>query len=292
MDSWLLGTTAALGSAASWAMGAILFKQLGERLSSPAMTWAKGVISVALLAAVLALTGYEPMEWRPLLLLAWSGLLGIALGDTFFFEALRGLGPHAVVLLLLLGQAFTVALAVMLLGETPSPTAWFGIALVMAGVGIVLYARLAGERGPSHWRGVLFGLLSVMCMSCSIIVAKQALASVSAIQATFVRMLAGAVGMLVLGLGVGQIKTWLKPFADWKLAGGFTAAVCVITFGGFWLSLVAIKHLDVAIANTLISTEPLFVLPLAALLLKEKITLPALMGTVSTIPGIFLICLG
>ncbi|MFO1430427.1 MAG: DMT family transporter [Candidatus Competibacteraceae bacterium] len=291
MDARFIGITAALGSAVSWALGSILFKQLGERISSPAMTWAKGVISLLLLAIALAIVGFEKMEWWPLWLLVWSGLLGIALGDTFFFEALQGLGPHAVVLLLMLSQVLTVVLAVVFLGETLTPTTWTGIVLVVGGVGIVLYAKLSGEQGLWRWRGIMFGLLSVLCMSVSIIIAKPALASISALQATFIRMGSGTAGMLLLGAGAGQLRGWIQPFEDKVLARRFVIAVCVITFGGFWLSLVAIKYVDVAVANTLISTEPLFILPLAAIILKERITLPALIGTASTIPGIFLLCI-
>jgi drug/metabolite transporter (DMT)-like permease len=66
-------------------------------------------------------------------------------------------------------------------------------------------------------------------------------------------------------------------------------SVAVVTFGGFWLSLVAIAHLDVAIANTLTATESLFVLPLAAFLLKERITPPVVLGSLVTVGGIVLI---
>nr|VFJ58478.1 MAG: Uncharacterized membrane protein [Candidatus Kentron sp. FM]VFJ66666.1 MAG: Uncharacterized membrane protein [Candidatus Kentron sp. FM]VFK11705.1 MAG: Uncharacterized membrane protein [Candidatus Kentron sp. FM] len=297
MDFWMIGVSAALGSAASWAGGAILFKRLGEHLSSPAMTWAKSIISVVLLAIVLFVIGFEPISWPTFWLLIGSGILGIALGDTFFFEALRHLGAHAVVVLLMLGQVFTIALAVLWLGERPTLPVWSGIALVLAGIWIVLRAKLAAESESEEekklkWRGVLFGLLSVLCMSVSIIIAKEALDAVSAMQATFIRMLAGMAGMLVLGMGIGQLKQWVEPFASPKLAVHFILAVCVITFGGFWLSLVAIKYVDVSVANTLIATEPLFVLPLAAIFLKEKITPSALLGSAVVVLGIGLIFLG
>ena len=55
MDPKWIGIIAALGSAASWAIGAILFKRLGESLQSSAMTLAKQIVSVMLLAAALAL---------------------------------------------------------------------------------------------------------------------------------------------------------------------------------------------------------------------------------------------
>jgi drug/metabolite transporter (DMT)-like permease len=291
MNVQILGVSAALCSAASWAIAAILFKQLGERILSPAMTWAKGIISIVLLAAVLAFTGVEAIDAHTFLLLAASGLLGIGLGDTFFFEALQGLGPHAVVLLLMLSQVLTVVLAVVLLGETLTPAIWLGIMFVVFGIGIVLYTKLAGSRETSRWSAIMYGLLSVGCMSVSIIIAKQGLESVSAMQATFIRMLAGTAGIFLLGIGAGKLRNWMKPFRDVKLASHFIVAVVVVTFGGFWLSLVAIKHIDVSIANTLISTEPLFILPLAAIFLKERITFQALVGTLIAIPGVFLLCL-
>jgi drug/metabolite transporter (DMT)-like permease len=89
MNPKYIGIAAALGSAASWAVGSILFKRLGERLSSPAMTLAKQILSVGLLAIALVATGLPSASAHAWALLAVSGLLGIALGDTFFF------GPSA-----------------------------------------------------------------------------------------------------------------------------------------------------------------------------------------------------
>ncbi|MCB2261427.1 MAG: DMT family transporter [Candidatus Thiosymbion ectosymbiont of Robbea hypermnestra] len=294
MDIPWIGVSAALGSAASWAAGSILFKRLSERISSPAMTWVKSIVSVVLIGIALVFLGYEEMGWHITALLIGSGLLGIALGDTFFFEALRYLGAHAVVVLLMLGQVLTVVLAVLFLDERPTPQMWFGIALVLCGVTIVLYARMSDDEGSSHtrWRGVLFGFLAIFCMSISIILAKQALEAVSAMQATFVRMLAGNLGMLVFGMGTQQLKSWTQPFSDSRLATEFIFAVVVVTFGGFWLSLVAIKYTDVYIANTLIATEPLFVLPMALFFLKERITSWAWIGSVIVVFGIVLLVNG
>ena len=286
-----IGIAAALGSAASWAVGSILFKQLGERISSLALTLSKGMVSVALLGVAVALTGYQTIDRQPLLLLILSGLLGVALGDTFFFEALQDLGPHALVVLLMLGQVFTIILAVLFLGEMPTPAGWLGIALVVLGIAMVLLTKLSSEKQASRLRGIIFGLLSVLCMSVSIIIAKQALLSVSAIQATFIRMLSGTLAMFFFGSVTQRLARWAMPFKDLKLVGFFLVSVCIVTFGGFWLSLVAIKNVSVPIANTLNSTEPLFVLPLAATFLKEPISLAAVIGTLISILGIVLICL-
>jgi drug/metabolite transporter (DMT)-like permease len=287
MDSTTIGVGAALGSAAAWAIGSILFKKLGERLSPIAMTLAKGSVSVVLLALVLAVTGtavISPTHWA---LLIASGLVGIALGDTFFFAALRHLSPHTLTILLMFGQVLTVLLAAIFLGERPTLIKWLGMLLVTAGIGVVCWEKSAAR---SNWRGIIFGLLSVACMSSSLILAKPALESTPSIQATFIRMLAGTVGMFGYGLYAQELKEWTEPFRDWQLLGRFLLAVLVVTFGGFWLSLLAMKHLEVWQASTLSGLEPIFVLPLMAIFLQEPIATKALVGTAISIVGIVLVC--
>lgn len=286
MDPKLIGIAAALGSAASWALGSVLFKKLGDELSPIALTFAKGVVGAVFLGVAMVATGYDDIGARAWMLLILSGLLGIAAGDTFFFMALRNLGAHAIVVLLTLGQVLTVLLAVVWLGERPSAGEWGGIGLVVAGVTIVMWTRLTDEESRSGISGLAWGLLSVVCMSVSIIIAKEALETTGSIQATFVRMLAGTVGIFLFGQATRQLAGAMRPLSQPRFAGLFLVSVAVITFGGFWLSLAAIEHVEVSIANTLNSTEPLFVLPLAAFVLKERITLPVIIGSGLSVLGI------
>lgn len=289
MDNSLIGAVAALGSAASWALGSVLFRQLGDHLPPVALTFAKGITSVVLLGIAVTAIGFESIGENAWLLLILSGLLGIALGDTLFFLALNNLGAHAVVILFTLGQVLTVMLAVFWLGEQPEPLDWAGIGLVLMGVTAVMWTRIGGEEGRTGLVGILYGLLSVIAMAVSIIIAKEALATTGSVQATFIRMVAGTVGIFLFGQATGQIVSGLNALRQPRFFGFFLLSVVVVTFGGFWLSLVAIAHLDVSIANTLNATEPLFVLPLAAFLLKEKITPPVVIGSLATVGGIVLI---
>ncbi len=290
MDVKVIGIAAALGSAAAWALGAILFKTLGERLSSPSMALVKSFISTILLGVVVLALGIESTTTETLLILLASGALGIAVGDTLFFAALKDLAPQTLVILLTSGQVLTVLLAIVFLGEAPAGQTWIGIALVVAGTGVVLRASMAGQTGKSQLRGIAFGFLSVVCMAVSMIIAKKGLKQVSAMEGTLIRMSGGVLTMFILGLFNRQLQSWVTPFRDKRLLVRFVGSVCVVTFGGFWLSLLAVKHLDVSVANTLNSTEPLFVLPLAAILLKEKISFTAVGGALGTVAGIALIC--
>jgi drug/metabolite transporter (DMT)-like permease len=84
LDDKIIGMTAALGSAASWAVGSVMFKMLGDKLQPIPLTFAKGVTGVVMLGIVLVFTGLREIDFQPLLLLTLSGILGIAIGDTFF----------------------------------------------------------------------------------------------------------------------------------------------------------------------------------------------------------------
>lgn len=293
MDSGekFLGIAAALGSAASWAVGAILFKRVGEAMSSSGMTLAKGAMSVVLLGAAAAAVGFMPMDSTALGQLVLSGLIGIAIGDILFFKALQHLSPVAMLVLMVVGYVLTTLLALIFLHEVPSPMEWAGMICIMAGVCVTLSADMSGEKQANTWRGVMFGLGSVVCMSLSMIMIKGPVEQLPSLQATFVRMAAATIGVFSVGLCSGQMRGWLAPLKDGRFFAKFLLAVSVVTFGGFWLSVFAIKHLEVAVANTLNSTEPIFVIPLAYFVLKEKIKIRSVIGAVSVVAGVALILL-
>ena len=218
MDERAIGIVAALASAFCWALGSILFKQLGDRLSPTALTFAKGVSDRFLRLAVVP-SGYQPVEFSALIMLILSGVLGIALGDTLFFKALGNLGAYAVVMLLTLGQVFTLLLAVVWLGERPSLVEWIGIVFVVTGVTVVLAVRLS-EDGSSHFIGVVWGLAAVACMAVSTIIAKEALATTDSVQAGFIRMLAGTVGIFLFAAPTLQFAG-LSALKEPRFAGFF-----------------------------------------------------------------------
>ena len=71
----------------------------------------------------------------------------------------------------------------------------------------------------------------------------------------------------------------------------FLMNVVIITYGGFLLSMLAIKHITVSLASVLSATEPLFVLILAFLINHERATKRELIGAAITIAGLLIIIL-
>ncbi|UCH15121.1 MAG: DMT family transporter [Bacteroidales bacterium] len=294
MNLGILGIAAALTSAASWALGSILFKKIGEKVSPFGMTLTKGILGIFLLGIAYAIYGFEFVPLNAGGMLIISGVIGIAVGDTLFFAALQYLGAKVQIIFFMMGQVMTAILGLLILKEMPLLLQWIGIFVTLLGAATVLWKKIFSDskNQKTAMRGVVFGLLAMFCFSSSLIIAKQAMITVSALSAVLIRITAGTLGILIFGLIRREVKIWLVPFQDFKMVVFFFVSVCVVTFGGFWLSLVAIKFLDIAVASTLGATEPLFVLPLALIILKERITLLEVIGAVLTVCGVIIIIIG
>jgi drug/metabolite transporter (DMT)-like permease len=285
-----LGSLAALASASAWAFTSILFRRLGEDVSPLGMNLGKGIIGILFLGFALLLFGTEPLDSRTLMTLGASGLLGIALGDTLFFKGLIYLGPRLMLLLGTLGPALTIILAVIFLKERPTVLDWMGILLTFMGVTWVLWERAPRQELRANWSaGIRCALLSVLCTSIGIILAKVGVETISALTATFIRLSGGLVGLIFWGGISREMKNWLAPFRNPRLLRLLLFTVLVAIFGGFWLFLVALKYIDASIATILNSTTPLFILPMAAFMLKEKVSSRAVLGAMVAVGGIVLI---
>lgn len=289
IDLRSVGLLAAAGSGFSWALGSILYKRIGETVEAPGMNLTKSTLGALVLVLVLLVTGIEKMTLGSFLLLGFSGVLGIAVGDTFFFAALQYMGAFALVTLGMVGQVFIVLCSVVFLKESPSLLSWAGIALIPAGVLLALYHKYAHGRTKGSVRGLVYGALSIFFMAVAVLITKVAITDVPALQATAVRMVFGVAGLVVAGMFSGSLKQWAQPFSDAQLLKRIMVAVGVSTLGGFWLYHVALKYSDVSLAVTVAALEPLFVLPLAAIMLKEKIPWHAAAGVVVAFSG--MICI-
>ncbi len=283
------GIALALVSALSWAVGSTLYKQLGDDVPALGLNLATSLLGLVLLVAVVVAGGGLQVTNPDWWLLAGSGLLGITVGDTLFFRALRDLDAHAVVVLSMLAPVVTIGLAVAALGERPQPLAWFGIALVLGGVGAVLSTHLGEASAARARQGVAFGLGAVAAMAAGTVVAKLGLRGVSALDATLVRVGAGTIGLVAVALVRGGLGRQLAPCFRPHVLPRLLAGVAVVTLGGFWALHASVQAIDLAVAASLHATEPLFMLPIAAFWLGERVTARAVAGAVASVVGVVLL---
>lgn len=285
--------TFALFSAFLWALVPIIYKKLGDDVAPIGINLGKGLIACIFFGALFLFSDHEPINNQTLILLGISGILGISLGDTFYFESLMRLGPRLSLIITMLIPVVTMLLAITMLHETFSLLSWIGIFLTLSGVFLVLWDGSPAERQHNWKSGIIYGVLTVVCCASGIIFTKMVLVSTSALKATFIRQLSGTAGLLCWGLVGFEAKAWLKPFYnDVTLFKRLIVASFFGTFLGTWLCVLALKHADAGIATILNSTSPIFILPLSFFILKEEITFRAVVGSFVAVAGAGFIFLG
>lgn len=283
-----LGALAALGAAACWALSSILFRWAGDAVSAGGLNLVKGLVALVGLTAVLALTGWQSANLLSLSVLAASGLIGIAVGDTLYFKALVVLGPRNTLTLTLLVPVATAIGAFALWNETISLVSAVGVMLVLVGVAVVLRERApkARQQGVVTTAGVGFALLYVAAEAVGILMTKFGVAEMSAAQATLIRQAAAVMALAAWAGLSGRLVTWVAPLREVRLARLVIGASFVGGFVGMWLAVYALKYTYAGVAATLTAASPLFILPLGAWLMKERVSVRSALGVGVAMIGI------
>ncbi len=293
----LSGELAALTAAFLWAVSTVLFGRLGRSLRPLPLNLAKGAIAILLVTLTLLLqSNFQPqLSATATFWLLLSGVVGIGLGDTAYFTALNQMGARRVLLMESLAPPLTALLALIFLGEQLSAIAWLGIGLTVLGVIGVISERVPGITGtPTHpWRGFLWGLLAALGQASGSVMSRGALVqtTIDPLWSSLLRITAGTLILLLLVGGRRAITTQFQPLRSRRVLGGVLLAAIMGTYLGIWLQQVSFKYTPAGIAQSLLATSPLFVIPIAVLL-GECVTWRAIGGVVVAIGGVWLLING
>jgi drug/metabolite transporter (DMT)-like permease len=284
------GETAALTAALAWAVASVIWARTGRRVHPLELNLIKGLISIALLALTLALQEelFVHVEARAIFYLAIGGAIGIALGDTAYFESINVLGARRALLLTMLAPPLAGWVAWMTLGERLRVASWGGIALTVLGVAWVITERYHGPLGirPRVWRGVWMGFLAALAQVVGAVFSRAAFAqtTVTPLMSALLRMSAACVVLIAWILIARTRGTRSMRYGGevWLLVG---VAAIIGTFVGISLQQYAFKYADTGVAQTLLSTSPLFILPIAVWM-GERVSPRAVLGVIIAMLGI------
>jgi len=319
-----IGEIAALSAAFLWAAATLMFGRIGQQLSPIVLNLVKGAFAIALILVTLrlrapfvtVLVGLSTSDTFYLLL---SGGIGIGLGDTAYFAAINSLGARKALLLETLAPPMAAFLAWAFLGEQLSAKAVAGIGCTLLGVFWVISERTdneagVGDRTNAQRRsptaaGLSIALVAVFCQASGAVISRSVLAE------TAVDPLVSALLRLLAGMGFTAALMLVKPppFVRRYLQRTFdthvlqhhghksvmalkqpTLLVTVFiaaflgTYLGLWLQQSALKYTAAGIAQALLATSPIFVLPMAALL-GDRISYRATFGAAIALGGVWLL---
>jgi drug/metabolite transporter (DMT)-like permease len=270
------GNAFALATALSWASAVVLFKKSGEHLDAVDLNVFKSVVALLLLAATFPLAGVACLPAAPagdVLLLLASGLLGIAVADTLFFQSLTLLGAARSAIVDCLYAPFVVLASVAWLGERPSARALLGGALVVSAVLLTRAREVSRDLAPRDLRrGIVLGALAMASTAVAIVAVKPILPTYPVLWATSVRLLGGVLGLLAFALlrqrGRRTLRL-LRPQPAWRVA---VPGAVLGNYVALLLWVAGFKYGEAASAAILNQTSTLFIVVLAAVFLGERFT--------------------
>ncbi|MCW5894323.1 MAG: DMT family transporter [Bacteroidetes bacterium] len=285
-----LGELSALLTACFWSGSALVFASATRRAGSFNVNITRLIVAMIYLFLLIILFQLNVrLSGSQILNLAISGVIGLALGDTFLFRAFQEIGARVTMLVMSLAPAIAALLAYFILGETLSVTGILGIAITVAGIGIVVLNRRTEQATIITTFGLTLALLAAVGQGAGLVFAKMAFqeGDVNGFVATAIRIVASLVVLLPVVVMAKRYTSPWKLFRDDRTAFKLTALGSVLgPFLGISFSLFAIEHTKVGIAATIMAIVPILMLPLVRYIYKEQLTLRAIVGAVVAVVGV------
>jgi uncharacterized membrane protein len=288
------GELYALACGLAWAIAVILFKKSGESLSPFALNLFKNALAAVLMAlTILALEGpaLPPISPGPLAIILLSGFLGIALGDTIYFQALNAIGASRMAVAQTLYSPFVIGLSLLFLGEHLRLGQFCGVALVLFGILLVTYVR-GGSQHPDVQLirvGVGRAAISVFLMALGIVMAKPMLERYGFLWVVQLRIVGGLAGMLLLALLRNQTAELVAAYRGVRHWPQVISGAIVGTYISMMLWLAGYKYAQASIVAVLNELAAIFILAFAVIFLRERVTGRQVLGVLVAVGGVLMV---
>jgi drug/metabolite transporter (DMT)-like permease len=283
----------ALAAALCWAFGGLLATNPARALGAVAFNRVRmSMVFVMLSCLALATGGWWTLSASFCSVLIASALVGIFIGDTCFYEAIRRLGPRRTGILFGMNAPITALLGYFALGEQLPANTTIGCALIMAGVFLAVFHGSTSVQRHSFEEtrgkiavGISLGLFAAFCQAVSLIIARPVLASgADAVAASALR-----VGTAALALTATLIfrSPALRPAVPMspRLLGQVALSGLVGMGLGMTFLLNALAHGPAGLVSTLSATSPVLILPVLWVATKERPAPWAWVGALLAVAG-------
>ncbi len=291
--------TAAL-SALLWASAGIVFARIHPPVSAAAINLGKNVTACICFAALLLVATGAPIPLdvprAPLLWFIASGFVGLAICDTFILKSLLEIGPQRMSLIFTLAPVLVAIGAVFPpFSESPALLGWIGMGTCLVGIVMAVLEKPDDLRPDANFgRGVRNALIGAVCQAAAILMARHGLqlAAVDARDGATIRMLAGTIGLVIIGVPGWRVLTWSQEMTRRHAGPWIFIAAFFGTFLGIWTNQIALEWAThTGVVTVLNSLMPVYLIPLSAMFLGATITRRGVVATLIAIAGIAMMTL-
>jgi drug/metabolite transporter (DMT)-like permease len=291
-----LGALAAFGTALCWSFSAIFFENATRRVGALAVNFWKVAFAFVLLTFAGLATRGMPFPFdassKTWTYLGLSSLVGFLIADYFLFNAYLLIGSRITIVFQAITPVFTALFALVFLGETMRPERLVGMAIVILGIVVVVISRQRGvaKTNPVDLsvskKGYLFAFLSSIFQAGGLIFSKLGLGGYSAISGTQIRIFFAILLFGAQALLTGQKRHVFElALKERKVMRFMVLGAIFGPFLGVTLSLFALQNTTAGTASTLMAMNPILIIPLSILILKQKVRPMEILGAIVAVSG-------
>lgn len=213
-----------------WGVNIPVVKMGTQMLAPLAYNGVRVALAAASLLVIGALGGRTWPSRSRIMTLLGLGVLGNGLYQVFFIEGIARTRAGSAALVLAATPAFVALVGRMRGIERISSRGMFGIALSIAGIGLVVYGGAARAEGSATLVGNLLVLAGTMCWAVFTVLLKPHTHEVDGVQLTAITLTGGAIPLLVVAMPSIAATRWTTvPAGAWA----------AITFSGLGALVIA-----------------------------------------------------
>lgn len=294
----MIGATCALGAALAWAGGSTILKPLTTKIDTLSLNTIRlSFASLCLLAFIPLSGGSADFVHTPLLPIVYiiaSGVIDTAIGGTIYIKSLLLLDvSRAYPIAMCSYPVFTMFLAIPFLEESFTRTTGVGAFLVVLGIYLLSATGKRSAASPisrkTSVKGIALAIIAAVAWAIGVVLLKKGAIGMDPFVAAAIRYPSTAIVLFLFTLSQRRKGTLqLKKYGSRSIALASTAGLIDFGMGGV-LNIRAIQLIGAGKTTLLTSASPLFILPFAVLILKEKLTPYALAGIFVCIAGVYLV---
>jgi drug/metabolite transporter (DMT)-like permease len=241
--------------------------------------------TVVLWTVVVARGAVLPTRAEVVALLA-LGMLGNGLYQIFFVEGLARSRASDTALVLAASPAFMAVIGRLRGTERTGWTGMAGIALSLAGIGLVVSGAASGVNGGSTTLGYAFTLAACLCWSIYTVLLKPYTERIDGLTLSAVTMTGGLAPMLVVGVPSLLATRWTTIGAPAWAAVGYSGVLALVVAYFFWYR--GVRVLGPTRASMYANLQPLFAMAVAWAVLGEAPRFTQLAGAACIMSGLLL----
>lgn len=274
-----------------WGGTFIAGKLVAEQVSPACASFVRFLFAALALLTALhfseGLRALRTLSPKQLMGTAALGVTGILAYNLCFFNALAVMPASRTALFVALNPVITVLIAVLFLGDKLTLTRWFGMALALSGVWIVITRGDLSQLLQAVGRGELFMIGAVSSWAAYTLIGRKLLQGMSPLLSTTSAVLWGCVMLGVIALFEAPKLSLTQWSAQVWMSLAFLGILgTAVAFVWYYEALRQLGAARTVVFNNLV---PIFGVLLAWALLGEPLSWSLALGGTIAVAGVFLV---